>query len=112
MADRRAYLYKMSEKSRLVVPNDDQWAVCGPLIDECRPRDNTDLVSLRETSEAIIWRRQNGTKCSMLPLTVTLHDLYPGNRGKIEADGMDGLILLPMEHFPPVRSTCDRVRCR
>ena len=28
----------MMEQSRLVVLNDEQWAVLGPLIDECRPQ--------------------------------------------------------------------------
>jgi hypothetical protein len=32
----------MTEQSRTVVLNDDQWAVLGPLIDECRPRGKTE----------------------------------------------------------------------
>src|SRR3954468_1849429 len=53
----------MTEQSRNVVLNDDQWAVRGPLIDECRPRGKTEPVALRETIEAIVWRHQNGAAC-------------------------------------------------
>ena len=57
----------MTEQSRLVVLNDDQWAVLGPLIDECRPRGKTEPVALRETIEAIVWRHQNGAKWRSVP---------------------------------------------
>src|SRR3954449_7322722 len=50
----------MTEKSRLVVLNDAQWAVLAPLIDECRPRGKTEPVALRQTIEAIVWRHQTG----------------------------------------------------
>ena len=43
----------MTEQSRTIVLNDDQWAVLGPLIDECRPRGKTEPVALRETIEAV-----------------------------------------------------------
>ena len=36
----------MTEQSRLVVLSDEQWAVLGPLIDECRPRGKTEPVAL------------------------------------------------------------------
>jgi transposase len=57
----------MSEKSRLIVPNDEQWAVLEPLIDEDRRRGKTEPVALRETIEAIIWRHQNGAKWRSVP---------------------------------------------
>src|SRR3954454_8460806 len=57
----------MTEQSRTVVLNDDQWAVLGPLIDECRPRGKTEPVALRETIEAIVWRHQNGAKWHNVP---------------------------------------------
>ena len=57
----------MTEQSRLIVLNDDQWAVLGPLIDECRPRGKTEPVALRETIEAIVWRHQNGAKWRSVP---------------------------------------------
>jgi transposase len=57
----------MNEKNRLVVLDDDQWAVLGPLIDECRPRDKTEPVALCETIEAIVWRHQNGAKWRSVP---------------------------------------------
>jgi hypothetical protein len=47
----------MTEQSRTIVLSDDQWAVLGPLIDECRPRGKTEPVALRETVEAIVWRQ-------------------------------------------------------
>src|SRR3954471_9400711 len=53
----------MTEQSRTIVLNDDQWAVLKPLIDECRPRGKTEPVALRETIEAIVWRHQNGAAC-------------------------------------------------
>ena len=65
--DHRAYPYEMNEKSRLVVLDDDQWAVLGPLIDECRPRGKTEPVALRDTIEAIVWRHQNGMKWRSVP---------------------------------------------
>src|ERR671910_805322 len=46
----------MTEQSRTIVLSDDQWAVLGPLIDECRGK--TEPVALRETVEAIVWRHQ------------------------------------------------------
>src|SRR3954467_1342385 len=57
----------MTEKSRLVVLNDAQWAVLAPLIDECRPRGKTEPVALRQTIEAIVWRHQNGAKWRSVP---------------------------------------------
>jgi transposase len=57
----------MTEQSRLVVLNDEQWAVLGPLIDECRPHGKTEPVALRETVEAIVWRHQNGAKWRSVP---------------------------------------------
>src|SRR4051794_2422275 len=57
----------MTEQSRTVVLNDDQWGVLGPLIDECRPRGKTEPVALRETIEAIVWRHQNGAKWRSVP---------------------------------------------
>src|SRR3712207_7522691 len=57
----------MAEQSRLVVLNDEQWAVLEPLIDECRPRGKTEPVALRETIEAIVWRHQNGAKWRSVP---------------------------------------------
>jgi transposase len=64
---RVTYLCCMTEQSRTVVLNDDQWAVLGPLIDECRPRGKTEPVALRETIEAIVWRHQNGAKWRSVP---------------------------------------------
>ena len=52
--DHYTYLCCMTEQNRTVVLNDDQWAVLGPLIDECRPRSKTEPVALRETIEAIV----------------------------------------------------------
>ena len=60
--DHYTYLCGMTEQNRTVVLNDDQWAVLGPLIDECRPRGKTEPVALRETIEAIVWRHRNGAK--------------------------------------------------
>src|SRR3954464_8663725 len=57
----------MTEQSRLIVLSDEQWAVLGPLIDECRPRGKTEPVALRETVEAIVWRHQNGAKWRSVP---------------------------------------------
>ena len=57
----------MTEQSRLVVLSDEQWAVLGPLIDECRPRGKTEPVALRETIEALVWRHQNGAKWRSVP---------------------------------------------
>ena len=57
----------MTEQSRLIVLSDEQWAVLGPLIDECRPRGKTEPVALRETIEAIVWRHQNGAKWRSVP---------------------------------------------
>jgi transposase len=57
----------MTEQSRTIVLSDDQWAVLGPLIDECRPRGKTEPVALRETIEAIVWRHQNGAKWRSVP---------------------------------------------
>ena len=57
----------MTEQSRLVVLSDEQWAVLGPLIDECRPRGKTEPVALRETIEAIVWRHQTGESWSRVP---------------------------------------------
>src|SRR5687768_16383933 len=57
----------MTEQNRTMVLNDDQWAVLGPLIDECRPRGKTEPVALRETIEAIVWRHQNGAKWRSVP---------------------------------------------
>jgi transposase len=57
----------MTEKSRLVVLSDDQWAVLEALIDECRPRGKTEPVALRETMEAMVWRHQNGAKWRSVP---------------------------------------------
>src|SRR3954464_4913471 len=57
----------MTEQSRTIVLNDDQWAVLGPLIDECRPRGKTEPVALRETIEAIVWRHRNGAKWRSVP---------------------------------------------
>jgi transposase len=57
----------MTEQNRTVVLNDDQWAVLGPLIDECRPRGKTEPVALRETIEAIVWRHRNGAKWRSVP---------------------------------------------
>ena len=57
----------MTEQSRTIVLNDDQWAVLRPLIDECRPRGKTEPVALRETVEAIVWRHRNGAKWRSVP---------------------------------------------
>src|SRR3954454_12218380 len=57
----------MTDQSRTIVLSDDQWAVLGPLIDECRPRGKTEPVALRETIEAIVWRHQNGAKWRSVP---------------------------------------------
>ena len=67
----------MTEQSRLVVLNDEQWAVLGPLIDECRGK--TEPVALRETVEAIVWRHQNGAKWRSVPsdLVAGGADLHP-----------------------------------
>src|SRR3954466_9745241 len=66
----------MTDQSRLIVLSDEQWAVLGPLIDECRPRGKTEPVALRETIEAIVWRHQNGAKWRSVP-----PDLVPWWRG-------------------------------
>ena len=57
----------MTEERRLVVLSDEQWAVLGPLIEECRPRGKTPLHALRRTIEVIIWRHQNGAKWRSVP---------------------------------------------
>src|SRR4051812_4036681 len=69
----------MTEQSRLIVLSDEQWAVLGPLIDECRPRGKTEPVALRETIEAIVWRHQNGAKWRSVPpdLVAGGADLHP-----------------------------------
>jgi hypothetical protein len=38
----------MIDQSRLIVLNDEQCAVLGPLVDVCRPRGKTEPVALRE----------------------------------------------------------------
>src|SRR5690349_2925510 len=65
--DHSAYPSGMPRKNRLVVLNDEQWAVLKPLVDECRPQGKTEPVALRETIEAIIWRHQNGAKWRSVP---------------------------------------------
>src|SRR3954451_16505415 len=75
----------MTERSRLIVLSDEQWAVLGPLIDECRPRGKTEPVALRETIEAIVWRHQNGAKWRSVPPDLVaggadLHPLEPSGR--------------------------------
>jgi transposase len=65
--DRRSHLCGMTAKNRRVVLNDEQWAVLGPLIDECRPQGRTEPVALRETIEAIFWRHQTGEKWRSVP---------------------------------------------
>jgi hypothetical protein len=58
----------MMEQSRLVVLNDKQWAVLGPLIDECQPRGETEPVALREEI-CVYWRKRPGVSgSSALPV--------------------------------------------
>jgi hypothetical protein len=61
----------MAEQSRLVVLNDEQWAVLGPLIDECRPRVTTEPVAVREESNkncgAVRAAAANGAGWTLLP---------------------------------------------
>jgi transposase len=66
-SDHSAYPPGMPGKNRLVVLNDEQWAVLEPLVDECRPQGKTEPVALRKTIEAIIWRHQNGAKWRSVP---------------------------------------------
>jgi transposase len=70
-----AYVSGMTEKSRLVVVSDEQWAVLEPLIEACRPRGKTEPLDLGQTIEAIIWRHQNGAKWRSVP-----PDLGPWSR--------------------------------
>src|ERR671932_812699 len=42
-------------------------AVCGPLIEEVRPRGKTPPKELRRTISAIFWRHQNGAKWRSIP---------------------------------------------
>src|SRR4051812_11261234 len=65
--DHCASLSGTSEQSRTIVLNDGQWAVLGPLIDECRPWGRTEPAALHETDEAIVRRHQNGAKWRSVP---------------------------------------------
>ena len=44
-----------------------QWAVLGPLIEQCRPPAKVPPRHLRRTIGAIIWRHDNGAKWRALP---------------------------------------------
>ena len=46
---------------------DAQWAVLGPLIEQCRPPAKVPPRHLRRTIGAIIWRHDNGAKWRALP---------------------------------------------
>ena len=46
---------------------DAQWAVLGPLIEQCRPPAKVPPRHLRRTISAIIWRHDNGAKWRALP---------------------------------------------
>ena len=57
----------MVDRDRLRVLTDAQWEVLAPLIAACRPPYKTDHHDLRRTSEAIIWRHDNGAKWRQIP---------------------------------------------
>ena len=46
---------------------DGQWAVLGPLVEQCRPHAKVPPSHLRRTISAILWRHQNGAKWRSLP---------------------------------------------
>ena len=46
---------------------DAQWAVLGPLIEQCRPPAKVPPRHLRRTIGAIIWRHDHGAKWRALP---------------------------------------------
>ena len=57
----------MTDRDRLVVLMDAQWAALDPLIEACRPRGKTQHHDLRRTIDAIIWRHDNGAKWRSIP---------------------------------------------
>jgi transposase len=46
---------------------DAQWAVLGPLVEQCRPHAKVPPSHLRRTISAILWRHANGAKWRSLP---------------------------------------------
>ena len=47
---------------------DAQWAMLGPLVEQCRPKGKTPPQDLRRTvEEAILWRHENGAKWRAVP---------------------------------------------
>jgi transposase len=46
---------------------DGQWAVLGPLVEQCRPHAKVPPSHLRRTISAILWRHENGAKWRSLP---------------------------------------------
>ena len=46
---------------------DAQWAVLGPLVEQCRPHAKVPPSHLRRTIGAILWRHANGAKWRSLP---------------------------------------------
>ena len=46
---------------------DAQWAVLGPLVDQCRAQAKVPPSHLRRTISAILWRHENGAKWRSLP---------------------------------------------
>ena len=49
------------------VLTDAQWSVIEPLIEAVRPQTGRELVHLRRTFEAIVWRLTNGAKSRSIP---------------------------------------------
>src|SRR6476660_7975427 len=46
---------------------DAQWAVLGPLVEQCRPHAKVPPSNLRRTMSAILWRHANGAKWRSIP---------------------------------------------
>ena len=46
---------------------DEQWAVLEPLVEACRPHAKVPPQHLRRTTDAILWRHDNGAKWRALP---------------------------------------------
>ena len=46
---------------------DAQWAVLGPLVEQCRPHAKVPPSHLRRTISAILWRHANGAKWRSVP---------------------------------------------
>ena len=46
---------------------DAQWAVLGPLVEQCRPHAKVPPSHLRRTIGAILWRHANGARWGAIP---------------------------------------------